>query len=819
MRYIPLRVYSVFSRGHGAVRPEDLVRLMKKSNGPIAVTDPFSTMAWESFHRAAGKNGVKFLPGTEISLRGAGSVVLFPLSIDGYFSMISSFNTKKLSMMKDVTAIFISSGRGAGITSIVKNLKGRIPEGNFYMGLEWNSRRQVVEASSKFGIPIVWSQPLKWIGTPERYEVANSVFNHLPAEEAGNCTDIPLYGPLSYSAVLKRWGNTGKEALKNTFSIAEAINFDFGESFGSHPDKLLKGTPGKGDPLRQLKERVENEIKKRGVGEEGKKRAAKELASVKKLGFAPYFLIASEIISYCRKEKIYFNIRGSGGSSYILYLLGLSRVDPLGFKLLFERFVNSLRDELPDIDIDIDSSRRGEVLKWVFERFSGRVAFISTHKFFRGRSALYEVARSYGFDPEESHRMSKNIPIFASPSELKGKGTGQLRKVHNRASLLDGIYRELSLHLGGVIFSDRPVRDSFPVEVSPHGFDQVVWDKDTVERLKVFKLDLLGVRGFDVISPYVYSEKIDFEDPGVWSKIRSAETKGCFQLESPLARENLEKAKPETLEELAISIAIIRPGPAKSGMKRSYLENITPLHPLLREIFPYTRGAVIFEEQISMLIHHVTGWNLELSERVRRKLKKRRGEEYRDKFFLSGRKKGWNNGDLGKFWKLASDFSLYAFNHAHSISYAYSAYASAWMKSKFPVKFFARLFNSGGGYYPLPVYIEEAKRNGVKLLPPDINISDVGFTEEGDAIRTGLIFVKGIGSKLSSVILKERRIGYVSLEDFALRTRAGERELSALMAVSAFNSIGCNGFSPEEREKNWDTYLGFIPVINSGFPV
>lgn len=811
MRYIPLRVYSVFSRGRGAVHPEDLSRLMKNSNGAMAVTDPFSTMAWESFYRAAGKSGMKFLPGTEISLRGAGSVILFPLSIEGYFSMISSFNDKKLSMMKDVAAILIYPGKGRGLTSVVENLNTRIPMGNLYLGLEWNSSRQVVEASSKYNIPLVWAHPLKWIGTPERYEVANSVFNHLPAEEAGNSTDIPLYGPLSYSAVLKRWGNTGKEALKNTFRISEMVNFDFGKSFGSDPDKLLTGSPGKGDSFIRLRDTVEKEIKKRGIGDAGKERAAKELASVEKLGFAPYFLIASEITSYCRRERIYFNIRGSGGSSYILYLLGLSRVNPLGFNLLFERFVNSLRDELPDIDIDIDSSRRKQVLKWVFERFSGRVAFISTHKFFRGRSALYEVARSYGFDPEESHRMSKEIPMFTPPSDLTGKGIGQLRKIYNRASLLEGVYRELSLHLGGVIFADREIRNSFPVEVSPHGFDQVVWNKDTVERLKVFKLDLLGVRGFDVISPYIYSGEIDYSDPGVWSEIKKAETKGCFQLESPLARENLQKGKPETLEELAISIAIIRPGPAKSGMKKSYLEKSPPFHPLLAEIFPYTRGAVIFEEQISLLIHYVTGWDIELSEKVRRMLKKRRGEQYRDRFFLSGREKGWNNMDLGKFWKIASDFSLYAFNHAHSISYAYSAYASAWMKSKFPVRFFSRLFNSGGGYYPLPVYIEEAKRCGVKIFHPDVNISDAGFTEEGEAIRTGLIFVKGIGSKLSSVILKKREVSYTSLEDFALRTRAGERELSALMAVSAFNSIGCNGFSPKEMEKNWNDYLGFIP--------
>jgi len=558
---------------------------------------------------------------------------------------------------------------------------------------------------------------------------------------------------------------------------------------------------------------VKKKLDRNCAGPDERGRAGKELSKIDELGFAPYFLIAAEIAEYCRERGIYFNIRGSGGSSYILFLLGLSRVDPMQHNLLFERFVNSHRDELPDIDIDIDSSRRGEVLRWVFKRFPGKVAFISTHKFFRGRSALYEVARSYGFDPEESHRMSKEVNIFASPSELKGRGTvGEIREINDKAALLKGVYRELSLHLGGVIFSDLDIRESFPVEVSPHGFDQIAWDKESVERLKIFKLDLLGVRGFDVISPYIYGNKIDFKDDQVWDSIKSANTKGCFQLESPLARENLRKAAPSNLEELAISIAIIRPGPAKSGMKKAYLEKREPFHPLLGEIFPYTRGALIYEEQISTLIHHVTGWGLEISEKVRRSLKKKRGEEFREEFFVSGRGKGWSEADLIRFWKMASDFSLYAFNNAHSISYAYSAYASAWMKTRFPVRFFSRLFNSGGGYYPLPVYIDEAKNCGLKLLPPDINLSNIGFTEEGGTIRTGLIFVKGIGSKLSALIIKERGAGYTSLEDFINRTRAGERELSALMAVSAFNSIGCNGFSGEELKKNWHNYLGFLPT-------
>jgi len=807
MKYIPLRVHTVFSRGKGAVDPERFADFAVKSGVKVmSVSDPLSVISWERFRKYAIRRGLKFLPGTEIPFRTAGSVLLFPLSDKGYFSTVASLNSKELSEMEDVAVIYIPSGRVANAVKVIRNLKELIPTGNLYFGLEWNTSREILKDAKKQGLPYVWVQTLKWIGNPEKYKTVFSVFTHIPMQEIADDNSVSLYGPLSYGAISKRWGAIGRVAMKNTFRFANSIEFDFEMNF-----KLSGDDNGGGRFFEKLEKIVNSKIASNNGNTKQRRRAEKEFAKIKEMGFASYFLIASDISSYCRKEKIYYNIRGSAGSSYILYLLGLSKMNPMEHNLIFERFINSRRDELPDIDIDIDSSRREEVLNWVFNRSGEKVAFLSTHKFFRGRSALYEVARSYGFNPEESHKMSKEIALFASPSDLKGMGKDGMRKIYDRAALLEGVYNELSLHLGGVIFSDRKIRESFPVEVSPGGYSQIVWDKDSVERLKIFKLDLLGVRGFGVISPYVYGDEVEFKDREVWENIKRAGTKGCFQLESPLSRENLEKTKPSDLNELAISIAIIRPGPARSGMKRSYIFKESPLHPVLKEIFPYTRGTVIFEEQISILLHHISGWSLELSERVRRELKKRRGEVFREEFYLAGSNRGWLQKDMSLFWDIATDFSSYAFNHAHSISYAYSAYISAWMKYRFPVKFFTRLFNSGGGYYPLPVYIEEAKSCGVAILPPDVNLSGPVFSEEGLGVRTGLMFIKGVGRKLSSKILEMRRSGFTSVEDFISRTKTGDRELSALMAVSAFNSLGYNGFSEKEKLKNWKEYLGFVP--------
>ncbi|HEX7502050.1 MAG TPA: hypothetical protein VF451_01405, partial [Acidobacteriota bacterium] len=218
-----------------------------------------------------------------------------------------------------------------------------------------------------------------------------------------------------------------------------------------------------------------------------------------------------------------------------------------------------------------------------------------------------------------------------------------------------------------------------------------------------------------------------------------------------------------------------------------------------------------FEEQIAVLLHHVSGWSLEESEKVRKELKKKKGEAWRGDFLERGAGNGWNAGALELFWKLALDFSLYAFCQAHSLAYAYAAYLSAWMKTRQPLLFFSRLLNAGGGYYQLPDYIAEAKNWGLAVLAPDVNRSGLGFTCEHGAIRCGLMAVRGVGEKLAARIADNRGPGYASLEDLLLRARLGERDLSALLAVSALHGLGRDGFSPAEKRANWQKYLGFQP--------
>ena len=825
MNYIPLRVYSVFSQGQGAVDAASLGDIMERAGLPyLPLCDPMSLVGWERFRKEAVRRGLRPLLGTEIKLPEKGALLLFPLSGQGYLSLVSCLNRRALpASLRDLVAVFLPL-RPDG--DLLRRLQAKIGRENLYLGLEWQSGQWLSAWSAESGVPLVWAQALRWTGDARKYAVARAVFQHLPLPETLKA-DATLEGMIPAAAVLRRWGACGRQSLANTVSLAERVAFGF--------DSLDELFPDGGSELEVL---VRKKLDQHRSGPVQRERALHELQMIRKTGAAAYFLIAASIADFCRRQRIFFNLRGSGASSFVLFLLGMSRVDPLAHGLLFERFVNSQRDDLPDIDIDIDSSRRGEVFQWLFGHYGERAAFVSSHKFFGARSALYETARAFGFNPEEAQALTRPLPMFAEPAELAARGKGAHSGVYQAAALLDGVFRELSLHVGGVVFSGQAVSRALPLTRSPEGFPQLVWDKDTVERLRIFKLDLLGVRGFEVIAPLAlgaYARPLvglsrevagrplgglsgeAAPDPAhggdvlVWQNIQQARTLGCFQLESPLARENLLKARPGSLAELAIAVAIIRPGPAKSGMKATYLERRPPCHPLLGQLFPHSRGALIFEEQIAVLLHHVCGWSLEQAEKVRKELKRRRGEQWRDDFFAAGQKNGWSGDELELFWKLALDFSLYAFCQAHSLAYAYAAYLSAWLKTCRPLQFFCRLLNAGGGYYQRPEYIAEAKKWGLAILAPDVNRSGLGFTCEQGAIRCGLLAVKGIGEKLASRLVETRGQDYASLEDLLLKTRLGERDLSALLAVSALHCLGRDGFSPKEKQANWDKYLGFQP--------
>ncbi len=364
MNYIPLRVYSVFSQGQGAVDAASLGDIMERAGLPyLPLCDPMSLVGWERFRKEAVRRGLKPLLGTEIKLPEKGALLLFPLSGQGYLSLVSCLNRRALpASLRDLVAVFLPL-RPDG--DFLRRLQAKIGRENFYLGLEWQSGQWLSAWSAESGVPLVWAQALRWTGDARKYAVARAVFQHLPLPETLK-TDAALSRPLSgrpvgldgllpAAAILRRWGENGRRAMTNNARLAERVAFGF--------DRLDELFPDGGSDLEVL---VRKKLDQRRSGPVQRERALHELQVIRRTGAAAYFLIAAAIADFCRRQRIFFNLRGSGASSFVLFLLDMSRVDPLAHGLLFERFVNSQRDDLPDIDIDIDSSRRGEVFQWLF---------------------------------------------------------------------------------------------------------------------------------------------------------------------------------------------------------------------------------------------------------------------------------------------------------------------------------------------------------------------------------------------------------------------------------------------------------------------
>ena len=552
---------------------------------------------------------------------------------------------------------------------------------------------------------------------------------------------MKLFGPDQEALALRRFGDAAKDALARTAEVAEKCEFVFENVIPNLPADLFPRT------LREVV--MERLTAATSLTWKERQRARRELTAVEQSGFGPYFLAVHDIVEFARGRGILHNLRGSGASSFLGWLLGISHVSPMEFDLYFERFLNRGRPDPPDIDIDFDSRRRDEVLKYVLERYgAGKTgaAYVCSLKNFGGRSALYETLRAFGAPPEEARGLSKRVPYFAEPSSLRlaAPAPGRL-DVWKLASELQDVYHEISLHVGGVILTPGPVERYLPLETSAKGLRMTHFDKDAVEDLRLIKLDLLSVRGLAAISETKEKLKLRTLPPGdaaTYATLRAARTVGCFQVESPAMMNLLRRMRPTDIHEITQALALVRPGPTESGMKEALLRRrsgrgrsrrpAVPDDAFLARILPETGGILLYEEQVMQIAERVAGMPPEEGDLLRRSLKKGRGGDpaLRAKFAREAGERGYGAPEVERLWKTMEKFSSYSFNKAHSASYAHMAYQAVYLKVHQPVTYFAAVLNAGGGYYELPEYVAEAKRNGIRILGPDANRSAAGFEVE-----------------------------------------------------------------------------------------
>ncbi|MBT2675146.1 DNA polymerase III subunit alpha, partial [Streptomyces sp. ISL-14] len=564
-------------------------------------------------------------------------------------------------------------------------------------------------------------------------------------------------------------------------------------------------------------------------------RMHQELDIIAHHGFASYFLTVAQVVDDVRKMGIRVAARGSGAGSLVNHLLGIAHADPVEHGLLMERFLSKRRLVLPDIDVDVESARRLEVYRAVIDRFGReRVATVSMPETYRVRHAIRDVGAALSMDPADIDRIAKSFPhIRARDARAALDELPELRKLAGErekygklwelTEALDALPRGIAMHPCGVLLSDASLLSRTPVmPTSGEGFPMSQFDKDDVEDLGLLKLDVLGVRMQSAMAHAVAEvervtgeridlDALDFErgegDPATYRLIRSTETLGCFQIESPGQRDLVGRLQPATFHDLVVDISLFRPGPVAADMVRPFIEarhGRAPVrypHRDLEEPLRETYGVVVFHEQIIDIVHIMTGCGRDEADRVRRGLSDPESQgRIRVWFAQHAAAKGYDAETIRRTWEIVEAFGSYGFCKAHAVAFAVPTYQSAWLKAHHPAAFYAGLLTHDPGMYPKRLLLADARRRGVPILPLDVNVSGVAHRIELASDCRGSRGVWGLRLALSDVYgiseAEAARIAqgqpYASLLDFWERGRPSRPLAQRLAQVGALDAFGAN---------------------------
>ncbi|MEW5765027.1 MAG: DNA polymerase III subunit alpha [Acidobacteriota bacterium] len=558
-------------------------------------------------------------------------------------------------------------------------------------------------------------------------------------------------------------------------------------------------------------------------------RLERELDVIVRMGFAGYFLVVEDIVRFARSQGIPNIGRGSGAGSLVSYALAMTHVDPVAEGLYFERFLNPERRNPPDIDLDFSWRERDHVIRHVYDTYGdGNVCMIATHNTFSARSGFREMAKALGVPGEEVSVLARAVPhtsfdrfeeaLRARP-EARGAPLGEhpWREVLEAARWVDGLPRHLSVHCGGVVVSPVPLTRRLSLERAAKGVAITQCDMFDVEALGLIKIDLLGNRSLGVLSdavaavrdhtgkePPVFPPERTYGDLKTNHALSEGRTMGCFYVESPGMRQLLRRLRTRTFPDLTAVSSIIRPGVAESGMMEAYVRRrlgeeppayaAPGLEPILRETF----GVMVYQEDVIRVAHEFVGLTLGEADLLRRAMSgkyrgRREMEALAGAFFEKGRARGLSEETLEELWGQIRSFAGYAFCKAHSASFAQLSYQVAFLKAHHPAEFFAALINNQGGFYGTAAYVEEARRWGLSILPPDVNASEMDFAGKGDLLRCGFFTLRGLRPSALDALFEERGEGpYRSFEDLRarLRRRVSPAEMEGLVRAGACDSFG-----------------------------
>jgi DNA polymerase III subunit alpha len=632
----------------------------------------------------------------------------------------------------------------------------------------------------------------------------------------------------SPDVMIEKFKNVSLEAIENTVKIADRCNvkLELGKT-------LLPDFPKpKGKSANEyLKELIEERIAGRyaTVTPEIRERVEYEFQVISSTGFADYFLIVQDLINWAKMHGIAVGPgRGSAAGSIVSYILGITDVDPLTYDLLFERFLNPERIQMPDIDIDFADTRRDEVLAYAREKYGeDRVARIITFGTMAARAAIRDAGRAMGVSYAFCDQIAKLIPggpdsdlkeALKEVDDLKAlyNSNPEAKKLIDTAMHLEGVVRHASVHACGTVISKDPLTEVVPLQLSPQDRSQVItqFEMHAIEDLGLLKIDFLGLSNLTIIEDTVRLVKelrgvnikisdISLQDPKTYDLLQAGDTTGVFQFESSGMRRYMKDIKPTSLDDLVALVALYRPGPLElipSYIKRKRgEEKITYLHPKLEPILKPTYGIGVYQEQMMRIARDLAGFSLGEADTLRKAIGKKIKElldEQEVRLVQGMIKNGIPEKTARAIWDLFPPFARYGFNKSHAVCYALIGYQTAFLKANYPEEFMASLLNSEvNDIERISFLVAEAKQSNVQILPPDINKSFVSFIPEGKEIRFGLLAIKNVGQHITEAIIAERINGgpFKDLPEFLNRVQnkdLNKKSLESLIKGGAFDSIG-----------------------------
>jgi len=920
--FIHLHVHSMYSLLNAVPTPKELAKTAKADGqDALAITDAGALYGAIDFYKACTAEGIKPIIGLDAFLaprsrhdkevnidRPRSRVVLLAKTFAGYQNIIQLVTTSNtegfyyrprideeiLTQYKDDIICILPSFAGEVAQALKDSNPNKAAErldwykktfgDNLYLEISHHpeifdhqeNQEKIKLLAKKTDTPLVAAHDVYYL-KPEDKLARETMIKIQSGGVVDTTADHDSGDDFSFTtqAQMKDWFKDTPEAISNTVKIAESCNVEIklGQEAWQFPNYVIESGKTPDDELQDMAYKGVAWRKQDITDPEIKERLDYELEVIKNKGYSTYFLAVGDLLREARERGIYTTIRGSVAGSYATYVLGITNVDPLEYKLPFERFLNPERPSAPDIDMDFADNRRDEIIEYTKQKYGAdKVAQIGTFGTMMAKAAVRDVARALGHSYSTGDRISKLIPIGAQGTPMTidkamalepelaelYKKDSESREVIDLAKQIEGRVRHLGVHAAGVVIAPFPLNQYVPIQIdSKTGKSITQYEMHSVgeDGVGLLKFDFLGIKNLAILADAVKRvkkirnidvdiEDIPLDDAKTFEILARGETMGLFQLNGTGMTSFLKQLKPTTIHDINAMVALYRPGPME--MIPQYIERkhnpslVTYLDPRMEEIVDMSHGVITYQDDVMMISIKLAGYSWLEADKLRKAMGKKVPEimaAEKEKLFNGLIEHGMTAPKAEELWKLIEPFAAYGFNKAHAASYGRVAYQTAYMKANYPVEYMSSVLTADSGDTErISDSIHECERMGIDVLPPDINESfaDFSVVPGTQTIRFGLTTIKNFGSGIADIIIEERKKNgfFTSMQDFLCRIHdrgLNKKSVEALVTTGAFDNFQERGLLFENletllaynkehiagKEANQDSLFGGMEEVNN----